>query len=424
MAVSYRDAGVDISAGDRVAAAAGRLARATRRPEVVAGVGGFGAVFRIPRGYRRPLLVASTDGVGTKLRIAFMAGRHDTIGIDLVAMNVNDILTLGAEPLAFLDYYASGRLDPAVAAAVLKGIARGCKQAGCSLVGGETAELPSFYQGGEYDLAGFAVGVVEEGEVVDGRRVRPGDVVIGLPSSGLHSNGYSLARQLCFEVGGLSLDARPPELRVPLGEELLRPTRIYVRTVRALPHGTVKAMAHVTGGGITGNLPRVLPAGCAARVRLGAWKVPGIFRLLARLGAVADDEMFRTFNMGIGFVLVVAARDTDRVLAQLSRQRQRKSQVQGPRSNVHGRVDAGIPVPARDGSEEPAAVARAPGLGPETWDLGPGIWDSVFSPDSCHAPEPGVARRAEFQYGRGRRLSVMARAREGSRGAFPRRRVR
>jgi len=323
MATSYRDAGVDIVAGDRVAAAAARLARATRRPEIVTGIGGFGAVFRIPRGYRRPLLVASTDGVGTKLRVAFLVGRHDTIGIDLVAMNVNDILTLGAEPLAFLDYYASGRLDPAVAVAVLKGIARGCKLAGCGLVGGETAELPSFYQAGEYDLAGFAIGVVEDGQVVDGRRVCPGDVVIGLPSSGLHSNGYSLARHLCLERGGLKLEARPPELTRSLGEELLRPTRIYVRTIRALPRGTVKGMAHITGGGLLGNLPRVLPRGCAAHIRLGSWTVPGIFRLLERLGTVERDEMFRTFNMGIGFVLVVGAGDAARVLAALKRQRER-----------------------------------------------------------------------------------------------------
>ncbi|MCK6554496.1 phosphoribosylformylglycinamidine cyclo-ligase [Candidatus Binatia bacterium] len=323
MAGSYRGAGVDIAAGERVASAAARLARATRRPEVVAGVGGFGAVFRIPRGYRRPLLVASTDGVGTKLRVAFMVGRHDTIGIDLVAMNVNDILTLGAEPLAFLDYYATGRLDPAVAAAVLKGIAHGCKLAGCSLVGGETAELPSFYQGGEYDLAGFAVGVVEQDELVDGRGVRPGDVVIGLPSNGLHSNGYSLARQVCFDRAALRLDARPPELGVALGEELLRPTRIYVRTVRSLPRGVVKAMAHITGGGLTGNLPRVLPSGCAARIDLGSWEVSGIFRLVQRLGEIDRDEMFRTFNMGIGFVLVAPASAADRILASLARRRER-----------------------------------------------------------------------------------------------------
>ena len=323
MAESYRKAGVSLAAGDRVEARARALARATLRPEVVAGIGGFGALFRIPRGYRRPLLVTSTDGVGTKLRIAFMLNRHDTIGIDLVAMNVNDILTLGAEPVAFLDYFGTGKLQPGVAAAVLKGIARGCKLAGCSLVGGETAELPSFYAAGEYDLAGFTVGVVEEDEVTDGKRIVPGDVIIGLPSNGLHSNGYSLVRHLCFERAGLSLRARLPELKVPLGEELLRPTRIYVRTVRALPRGAVKGMAHITGGGITGNLPRILPKQCVARIELAAWPVPGVFALLQRIGAVHQDEMFRAFNMGIGFILVVGKRQADAVLGVLKRQRER-----------------------------------------------------------------------------------------------------
>ena len=323
MAESYRKAGVSLAAGDRVEARARSLARATLRPEVVAGIGGFAALFRIPLGYRRPLVVTSTDGVGTKLRIAFMLNRHDTIGIDLVAMNVNDILTLGAEPVAFLDYLGTGKLQPGVAAAVLKGIARGCKLAGCSLVGGETAELPSFYAPGEYDLAGFTVGVVEEDEVTDGKSIVPGDVIIGLPSNGLHSNGYSLVRHLCFERARLSLRARVPEIKVPLGEELLRPTRIYVRTVRALPRGAVKGMAHITGGGITGNLPRILPKQCAARIELSAWPVPGVFTLLQRIGAVHQDEMFRAFNMGIGFILVVGKRQADAVLAALKRQRER-----------------------------------------------------------------------------------------------------
>ncbi len=323
MGVTYRQSGVNIEAGDRVAARARALARKTLRPEIVAGIGGFGALFRIPSGYRHPLLVTSTDGVGTKLRVAFMLKRHDTIGIDLVAMNVNDILTLGAEPLAFLDYFATGKLQPGVAAAVLKGIANGCRQAGCSLIGGETAELPSFYAAGEYDLAGFTVGVVEEGEVIDGRRIRSGDVVIGLPSSGLHSNGYSLARHLCFDKARLSLRATPPELRASLGVELLRPTRIYVQTVRALPRASLKGMAHITGGGLTGNLPRILPRGCSARIRLGSWPVPGIFRLLQRLGSVEQAEMFRTLNMGIGYVLVVAAADASQVMDALKRRRER-----------------------------------------------------------------------------------------------------
>jgi phosphoribosylformylglycinamidine cyclo-ligase len=323
MPVSYRDAGVSIAAGDRVAAAAKAAARATVRPEIVAGVGGFGALFRIPRSYRRPLLVTSTDGVGTKLRVALMLKRHDTIGIDLVAMNVNDILTLGAEPVAFLDYFVTDRLQPDVAAAVLKGIAHGCRLAGCSLIGGETAEHPGCFLPGEYDLAGFTVGVVEEDAVVDGRRILPGDVVIGLPSSGLHSNGYSLVRHLCFERARLSVRAQPPELSVPLGTELLRPTRIYVPVIRQLPPRLIKGMAHITGGGVTGNLPRILPSRCMARIRLGSWPVPGIFALLQRLGPVTQEEMFTTFNMGLGFILIVGERHADAVLTALKRRRER-----------------------------------------------------------------------------------------------------
>lgn len=323
MPVSYRDAGVSIAAGDRVATAARKAARATARPEIVAGVGGFGAMFRIPRGYRRPLLVTSTDGVGTKLRIALMMKRHDTIGIDLVAMNVNDILTLGAEPVAFLDYYVTDKVVPAVAAEVLKGIARGCRLAGCSLIGGETAEHPGCFLPDEYDLAGFTVGVVEESRVIDGRRIVPGDMVIGLPSSGLHSNGYSLVRHLCLEKAHLALQSQPAELTVPLGEELLRPTRIYVPVIRALAGKVIKGMAHITGGGITGNLPRILPQGCSAHIRLGTWPIPGIFTLLQRLGPVQETEMFSTFNMGIGFILVVGKRDVDAVLSALRRRRER-----------------------------------------------------------------------------------------------------
>lgn len=323
MAASYRSAGVDIVAADRLVEHVKSAARATLRPEIVTGIGGFGALFRIPRGYRRPLLVASTDGVGTKLRVALMLHRHDTIGVDLVAMSVNDVLTLGAEPVAFLDYYVTDKLQPRVAADVLKGIARGCRQAGCSLIGGETAEHPGCFMPGEYDLAGFVVGVVEQDEVVDGRRIVPGDVIIGLPSSGLHSNGYSLVRHLCFEKARLSLRARPPELKVSLGEELLRPTRIYVPIVQRLPRRAIKGMAHITGGGITGNLPRILPPGRQAVVRLGTWPVPGIFDLLRRLGDVSQHEMFRTFNMGVGFILVVGRRDVTAVLTALKRMRQR-----------------------------------------------------------------------------------------------------
>ncbi len=317
---TYAAAGVDIAAGDLLVRRIGPLARATRRPEIVAGVGGFAALARIPRGYRRPLLVTCTDGVGTKLRVAFALGRHDTVGIDLVAMSVNDLLTIGAEPLLFLDYFATGRLDVRQGTALVRGIARGCRLAGCSLVGGETAELPSFYPGGEYDLAGFALGVVEKGRVIDGRRTRPGDVLVGLPSSGLHSNGYALARHVLLERARLRLDRRIPELRTTLGEELLRPTRIYVRAVRRLltvfPRA-IHGMVHVTGGGLPGNVPRVLPPGLRAIVHRNTWRTPPVFDLIARLGRVPRTEMDRTFNNGIGFVLIVAARAAGEVVAHL-----------------------------------------------------------------------------------------------------------
>ncbi|HEY2386861.1 MAG TPA: phosphoribosylformylglycinamidine cyclo-ligase [Candidatus Binatia bacterium] len=323
---TYAASGVDIAAGEHLVRRIAPLARATRRPEIVAGVGGFAALARIPRGYRHPLLVTCTDGVGTKLRIAFTLDRHDTVGIDLVAMSVNDLLTIGAEPLLFLDYFATGRLDVRQGAAVVRGIARACRLSGCSLVGGETAELPSFYPHGEYDLAGFAVGVVERGRVVDGRKVRPGDVLIGLPSAGLHSNGYALARHVLLERARLRLDATIPELGTTLGNELLRPTRLYVRPVRAVLAafpGAVHAMAHVTGGGLPGNVPRVLPRGCRAVVRRGSWRTPPVFGLIERLGRVPRAEMDRTFNNGIGFVLVVARASAERVMARLRRSRLR-----------------------------------------------------------------------------------------------------
>ncbi len=323
--MTYAAAGVDIDAGERLVKHIGPLARSTRRPEIVAGVGGFAALARLPRGYREPLLVTSTDGVGTKLRIAFTLDRHDTVGIDLVAMSVNDLLTIGAEPLLFLDYFATGRLDVRRGTALIRGIARGCRMAGCSLVGGETAEMPSFYPDGEYDLAGFAVGVVERRRLIDGSAVRPGDALIGLPSAGLHSNGFALARRVLLERGRLSLDRPATGLRTSLGTELLRPTRIYVRTVldllRRHPAGTVRAMAHITGGGLPGNVPRVLPPGCRAVVRRGSWRVPPIFGLIERLGRVPRAEMDRTFNNGIGFVLVVGRTRAARVLAELRRQR-------------------------------------------------------------------------------------------------------
>jgi phosphoribosylformylglycinamidine cyclo-ligase len=321
--VTYRAAGVDTEAGDRLVDRISPLARRTLRPEVVAGVGGFGAAFRAPRGMRDPLFVTATDGVGTKLRIAFDLDRHDTVGIDLVAMNVNDVLTLGAEPLVFLDYFATSRLDVRRATAVVRGIAEGCRQAGCTLVGGETAEMPSFYAPGEYDLAGFVVAAVERRRVVDGRRVRPGHVLLGLPSSGLHSNGFSLVRRVIARRR-LPLTRRIAELGRTLGEELLRPTRIYVKPVLGLLRSVrVEAMAHITGGGITGNLPRVLPPGCRARVRRGSWPEPPVFSWLRRIGPIEQREMDDTFNCGLGLILVVAPKQVDAALAWLARRRER-----------------------------------------------------------------------------------------------------
>jgi phosphoribosylformylglycinamidine cyclo-ligase len=307
--LTYKAAGVDIRAGDEAVRRLAPHARATYRPEVLGDIGAFAGFFRVPAGLRDPVFVASTDGVGSKLKVAFLAGRHDTVGIDLVAMSVNDLLVHGAEPLIFLDYIGIGRLVPRRVEAIVGGIAAGCREAGCALLGGETAELPDFYPPGEYDLAGFAVGVVERAGLVDGRAVRAGDVLLGLASSGLHSNGYSLVRKVVFERLGYRVTDRAPELAQPIGQALLTPTRIYVRPVLGLLRAgvPVHAMAHVTGGGLTGNLPRVLPSGCRAVVRRGAWPVPPIFDWLRHAGRVDEAEMFRVFNMGVGFVCVVPA---------------------------------------------------------------------------------------------------------------------
>ena len=290
--LSYRGAGVDIEAGDALVEAIKPFARRTLRPEVLAGIGGFGALCELPKKYREPVLVSSTDGVGTKLKLAFALGRHDTVGIDLVAMSVNDVLVQGAEPLFFLDYFACGKLDPQVGKKVIQGIAAGCEQAGCALIGGETAEMPGMYPEGEYDLAGFCVGVVEKARIVDGRSIAPGDVLLGLASSGPHSNGFSLIRKI-LERG------KPPF-------DPLEPTRIYVKPVlKLLAAVPVKGLAHVTGGGLVGNVPRVLPAGTRAVIRKGAWPRPEAFRWLQQAGGVAEDEMWRVFNCGIGMVAVV-----------------------------------------------------------------------------------------------------------------------
>lgn len=313
---TYRDAGVDIDAGDEFIDRIKPLVRSTFRPEVLTDLGGFGGLFRLQaKKFEDPVLVSGTDGVGTKLKIAFLMDRHETVGIDLVAMCVNDIAVSGAEPLFFLDYFATGKLAVPKAEAVLKGIAEGCRQAGCALIGGETAEMPSMYADGEYDLAGFAVGVVDKPKIIDGRTIEPGDVLIGLASTGLHSNGYSLARRVLFEQAKLTVISRLSELDRPVGEVLLTPTRIYAKQILALiQECPIKGIAHITGGGITENLPRVFPPGVRAQVRRSAWKVPPIFDVIAKLGAVARDEMYRVFNMGIGLILVVPSDGGDTVI--------------------------------------------------------------------------------------------------------------
>ena len=313
--LSYRDAGVDIDRGNALVRRIGPLVRSTMRPEVLSEIGGFGGLCEIPAAYRHPVLVAATDGVGTKLKLALECGRHDGVGVDLVAMCVNDLIVCGAEPLFFLDYYATGKLDLEIAEAVIRSIAAGCREAGCALIGGETAEMPGMYDGGDYDLAGFAVGVVEREQIISPDRVAAGDRLIGLASSGPHSNGYSLIRHI-LEVSGADLAA--PFAGGSLGDALLAPTRIYVRAAAVLGaklrlHG----LAHITGGGISENLPRMLPAGMTARLDAGSWPQPEIFDWLQRAGKVAREEMLRTFNCGLGMIVCVAPEDEAEALALL-----------------------------------------------------------------------------------------------------------
>ncbi len=317
--LTYKKAGVDINEGERFVRMIKPLVRRTFRPEVVTDIGSFGAFFKLDtRKYKEPILVSGTDGVGTKLKIAFMTGRHDTVGIDLVAMCVNDILTSGAEPLFFLDYFATGRLKPESAAEVIRGITNGCLEAGCSLVGGETAEMPGFYARGEYDLSGFAVGVVERRKLIDGNRIKDGDSLIGIPSSGLHSNGYSLARKVLFDSKRMSTKKVLPEIGVSLGEELLKPTIIYVKAFKAIKDKVdVKGMAHITGGGIPGNLPRIFPKGLGAVLDKGSWPEPAIFSVIRKAGNVPEEDMKRTFNMGLGLIVVVSGKEGKKVLAAL-----------------------------------------------------------------------------------------------------------
>ena len=317
--MTYKEAGVDIEAGNRLVKNIAPLVKETFRPEVLADIGGFGALFSLhTEKYRDPVLVSSTDGVGTKLKLAFLADKHDTIGIDLVAMVVNDIVVQGAEPLFFLDYLASSRLNVERATEIIAGIAKGCKEAGCSLIGGESAEMPGFYQGSDYELAGFAVGIVDKSQLIDGSEVKVGDQIIGLASSGLHSNGYSLARQVLLEESSYDLGEKLPELELTLGEELLRPTRIYVRTILNLQRDfRLKGVAHITGGGLQENIVRVVPDRCQVRIDPQTWPRLPIFELIARQGKVAETEMLRTFNCGIGMALIVPVEEVDDILERL-----------------------------------------------------------------------------------------------------------
>ncbi|TGG96011.1 phosphoribosylformylglycinamidine cyclo-ligase [Natronospirillum operosum] len=330
--LSYKDAGVDIDAGNALVERIKSVSRRTHRPGVLGGLGGFGALFELPTGYREPVLVSGTDGVGTKLRLAMDLQQHDSIGIDLVAMCVNDLVVAGAEPLFFLDYYATGKLNVDIAADVVTGIGRGCELAGCALVGGETAEMPGMYAGDDYDLAGFCVGIAEKSELIDGSRVAPGDVLLGLPSSGPHSNGYSLIRKV-LDVSGASPDQTLPGSEQTLGAALLAPTRIYVQPLlNLLRQSPVHAMSHITGGGFIENIPRVLPAGTRAVVDTRAWTWPPVFQWLQQAGQIETREMLRTFNCGIGMVLVVPAASQEATLKAL--------QAEGEQPLVLGHIEA------------------------------------------------------------------------------------
>lgn len=302
--ITYRDAGVDIEAGDALVDQIKPFAKRTMRPEVMSSIGGFGSMFAMPAKFKEPVLVSGTDGVGTKLKLAFQLNKHDTVGIDLVAMSVNDILVQGAEPLFFLDYFACGKLDVGTAADVIKGIAAGCEESGCALVGGETAEMPGMYPAGEYDLAGFVVGCVDKANIIDGSTITDGDVVLGLASSGAHSNGYSLIRKL-IEKSGIDMDS--DFHGQPFKDVIMKPTKLYVKSVLALLETVpVKGMAHITGGGITENVPRVLPSDLTAEIKSSSWEMPPLFKWLQQQGNIAPNEMYKTFNCGIGMVMIIA----------------------------------------------------------------------------------------------------------------------
>ena len=332
--ISYRDAGVDIEAGDALVERIKPFAKRTMRPEVLGGIGGFGSLFEVPKKFKNPVLVSGTDGVGTKLKLAFQLEKHDTVGIDLVAMSVNDILVQGAEPLFFLDYFACGKLEVGVAAQVIQGIAAGCELSGCALVGGETAEMPGMYPAGEYDLAGFVVGAADKEALIDGSTIAEGDVVLGLASSGAHSNGYSLIRKL-IDLSGIDMDS--DFYGQPFRDVVMAPTRIYVKPLlKLLQSVKVKGMAHITGGGITENVPRVLPEGLTAAVRQGSWQMPPLFSWLQEQGNITDEEMYRTFNCGIGMVVIVAAEDAAATQALLTAEGEQVWQIGSIRRQAAG----------------------------------------------------------------------------------------
>jgi phosphoribosylformylglycinamidine cyclo-ligase len=339
--IRYRDAGVDIDEGDRAVGRIKKLARSTFNPSVLTGIGSFGAAYQL-RGYKNPVLISSADGVGTKLKVAFATGRHDTIGEDLVNHCVNDIAVQGAEPLFFLDYFATGKLSAEVTAQVVAGLARGCRRNGCALIGGETAEMPGLYADGEYDLAGFIVGAVERGGMLTGGAIRKGDILLGLPSTGLHTNGYSLARKLLFEVAGYGVNTGVKQLRTTVGEELLKVHRSYLKPIRALRKaGLLKGAAHITGGGITENTPRMLPEGLGAEIHTPAWKVPPVFALLREIGNVPADDWRRTFNLGIGMILAVneaSLAPAERILRKLKERSVRMGRVVRLKSKNDPRV--------------------------------------------------------------------------------------
>ena len=323
----YREAGVDIKTGDELVDRIKGMAASTFTGGEIGGIGGFGGFFSLDtKDMKEPVLVSSTDGVGTKLKIAVMCGKFDTVGIDLVAMCVNDILTSGARPLFFLDYFAAGKIGLDMGEAVVRGIAEGCRRAGCSLLGGETAEMPGVYPGDEFDLAGFCVGIVDREKIVDGGRIEPGDLIVGLPSSGIHSNGYSLARKVFFEDKNLSVDDTVPGLGCSAGEELLRPTVIYSKQLEEFSGIRVHGMAHITGGGWYGNIGRILPEGCRAVVNKGSWDIPAVFSFLRDEGGISEEEMFSVFNMGIGFMLIIPEREIKKI---------------PPSGKIIGRVEAG-----------------------------------------------------------------------------------